>query len=228
MSKMSLQKVTQLIYLRHFLIVNQVIKELKSKTAQPLRILDIGCGDGWYWLSGPLSSLVKNKIIELHVLEAERLSSDLEDIAISHIGPAPDALRGLDDNLFDFVTCFDVIEHFPKHQGYQLLYEIDRISKFGSAIFTPNGFIWQPPSNNNSFNAHLSGWRPRELSSLGWSRIFSAGGFRSLYGPYGFSKLQNSNLIVRGLGLILDMFSLVHPRFGFAFLALSNKKNLRK
>lgn len=224
----NIRKLTQIIYLRHFLIVNQTIRELSAKRSQPIRVLDIGCGDGWYWLSGPLSGLIKDKIIELHVLEAEFLSLGLENIAKPHIGRAPEALRGFENDFFDFVACFDVIEHFPKDEGYHLLYEIDRISKYGSAIFTPNGFIWQPPSVNNFFNAHLSGWKPRELSTLGWSKVYSAGGYRQLYGPYGIPKLQNMNIFVRGIGLILDSISLIHPRFGFAFLAINRKKNLRK
>lgn len=228
MRTLNIRRLTQAVYLRHFLIVRRTISELRSKKSTPVRVLDIGCGDGWYWQSGPLSQLIDDKVIELYVLEAERLDSSLKNIATLHIGTAPEALHSMDSDYFDYVTCFDVIEHFPKHDGYQLLYEIDRIAKFGSAIFTPNGFIWQPPSSNNVFNAHLSGWKPKELSSLGWSKIHSAGGYRRLYGPYGFPKLQNTNYVLRALGLGLDLLSLIHPKFGFAFLALSNQKNLRK
>jgi hypothetical protein len=227
MKMFGIKDVVKSVYLRHFLIINRSIRYLESKAGKPLRVLDIGCGDGWYWRTGPLSDLVDSKVIELHVLEAERLDLELVNVAIPHIGSAPDALRAMKEDMFDFVTCFDVIEHFSKHDGYHLLYEIDRISKYGSAIFTPNGFIWQPPSKNNFFNAHLSGWTPKELSNLGWSKIYSAGGYRGLYGPYGVPKIRKGTLIFKIFGFAIDVLSLIHPRLGFAFLAINHQKNPR-
>jgi hypothetical protein len=73
-------------------------------------------------------------------------------------------------------VAFDLIEHLSREDGYKLLYEVDRISAFASLIFTPNGFVWQPPTEKNSFDAHLSGWTPSEFRRMGWSKLKGHGG----------------------------------------------------
>ena len=214
------------IYKRQFTIVARELNRLQANLQRPARILDIGCGNGWYWQSGILNSLISDGTIELHVLEAAPVHSALREICTYHHGIAPEGLNQFSDDYFDFITTFDVIEHFSKSEGYKLLYEMNRISKAGSSVFTPNGFVWQPPSANNPFNAHLSGWTPSELAKLGWNRTYSAGGVKFLRGPYGKSVINQDKKINQGIMVLLDTISVVNRRFGFAFLAISRKKNV--
>lgn len=214
------------LYMRQFRIVAREIRRIHRTKKVSIRLLDIGCGNGWYWRSGILNGLIADGTIELHVLEAAPVHSALREICIFHHGIAPEGLNQFSDDYFDFTTTFDVIEHFSKSEGYKLLYEMNRISREGSSVFTPNGFVWQPPSPNNPFNAHLSGWTPSELAKLGWNRTYSAGGVKFLRGPYGKSLMRQDKKINQGIMVLLDTISVVNRRFGFAFLAISRKKNV--
>ena len=213
------------LYKRQFTIVANELKRIYDVRQTTIKVLDIGCGNGWYWQSGELKNLILYDMIELHILEAAEVRTSLREICTVHRGIAPKDLSKFSDDYFDFTTTFDVLEHFSKSEGYKLLYEMNRISKEGSSIFTPNGFVWQPPSANNPFNAHLSGWKPKELAKLGWNRTHSAGGVKLLRGPYGKSLISQNTKINQALMVLLDTISIVDHRFGFAFLAISRKKN---
>ncbi len=140
-------------------------------------------------------------------------------------GHAPSDLAVFGDSVFDVVVCKNVIEHLPKHDGYLLLYEIDRICKFSSVLYTPNGFSWQPPSSNASFNAHLSGWTPRELKQLGWISQKGHVGLKSFFGPYATLRIKSS-FILKFLGLSYPFLQFI-PRFCYAFSAVKRLKNAR-
>ena len=219
-----IKKLHQACTLRHFNMVARELTRISYKQNSPVKVLDIGCGNGWYWKTGRLGELVETKVVELHVLEAAVPPESLAKISKVHQGKAPEALAIFKTNDFDFITTFDLIEHFPKHEGYQLLYELDRIAKHGSSVFTPNGFIWQPDSLNNKFNAHLSGWTPRELRKLGWKKQYSAGGLKFLHGAYGKLKVLNNGKMYFVTDLISNLIGNLHSDIGFAFLAISRKK----
>lgn len=214
------------LYKRQFTIVASEIERIYRAKRTTVKVLDIGCGNGWYWKSGVLGELISDGTIELHVLEAVNVPSALREICTFHKGVAPKDLSQFSSDFFDFTTTFDVIEHFSKSDGYKLLYEMNRISKEGSSVFTPNGFVWQPPSVNNPFNAHLSGWKPSELARIGWNRTYSAGGVKFLRGPYGKSLISEDKKINQGIMVLLDTISLLNCKFGFAFLAISRGKNI--
>ena len=209
-------------------MVADELLRISDSNQSPIKVLDIGCGNGWYWKTGPLGQLVSTKVIELHVLEVAQPPNSLALIATVHQGEAPQAMSIFQDDEFDFVTTFDLIEHFPKHQGYQLLYELDRIGKYGSSVFTPNGFVWQPGASNNKFNAHLSGWTPKELRRLGWETQYSAGGLKVLHGPYGRLKKLKSGTLYFAVELASNLLGNLHRNTGFAFLAVTRKKQPRQ
>jgi SAM-dependent methyltransferase len=228
MMKRILKALHRRLTLRHFGIVAREIRAISKSQQRIVKVLDIGCGNGWYWREGPLANLVGKELIELHILDAATPPEELAEIASVHEGVAPSSLRDFAVNEFDFVTTFDLIEHFPKHDGYRLLYELDRISRFGSSVFTPNGFVWQPESTNNVFNAHLSGWTPRELRKLGWRKQYSAGGVKVFHGPYGVLKFSSNGALGFVLNLLSNAFGNLNPNIGFAFLGISEKKNTRE
>ena len=55
--------------------------------------------------------------------------------------------------------------------------EMKRVAKHIAIIYTPNGFVIQPPDADNSFQEHLSGWDSHTLEALGYE---FAGGFSGL------------------------------------------------
>jgi SAM-dependent methyltransferase len=223
-----IRKINQLLSLRHFNLIAKELKRISSSMESPVKVLDVGCGNGWYWTTGRLGNLVDSKVIELHILDAAVPPKSLSLISKVHQGIAPETLARFSTNEFDFVTTFDLIEHFPKHLGYQLLYEIDRIASKGSSVFTPNGFVWQPGSENNPFNAHLSGWTSKELSRLGWDKQYSTSGLRLLHGPYGKLKINPVNKLSIGINFLSHVLGIMHKDIGFAVLSIATKKQPRE
>ena len=191
-----------------------------------VRILEIGPGPSHEWIEYLKLNPTKSHIT-LFDASPELLGKvNSEDFNAEYIeGIAPRDLTQFKTNSFDIVICKNVIEHMSKDDGYKLLYEIDRISRFSSVIFTPNGFVWQPPSFNAPFNAHLSGWNPRELKELGWDNLTGHVGLKICFGPYAVPKFT-SKFIQKLLGISYP-FQQKFPNYCFAFSAVKQGKNAR-
>jgi hypothetical protein len=206
----------------------QEIKQLGKKSTQ-LTILDLGAGSANYW------AYVQKKFpviqLELDLMDPaiiEGSACPLTNVSQSRIrGNIPKDLTAIPDDASDFVVAFDLIEHLPKDTGVLFLYELDRISSSISVVFTPNGFTWQPPSVNNLFNAHLSGWELRALRNLGWEKIRWHTDFQGLHGPYGMHKDWVKGWTLLGLGALLQILAWKAPGYVFAFSATKQTKNPR-
>jgi len=70
---------------------------------------------------------------------------------------------------FDLVTLFDVIEHFPKRQGFELLEKCERLTSKYILVQTPNGFMHQGPDHGNEFQRHHSGWFDHDFEGLAYT-----------------------------------------------------------
>jgi SAM-dependent methyltransferase len=222
------RKLTTLLPIRNLhVVINEI--ELAIKNSPSLKVLDIGAGSGWYWRE--IAETIPYITINLTLLDAAEIAENLSNIPnlkITRIqGYAPSDMLRISDNAFDLVLAFDLIEHLSKEEGYLLLYEVDRIAAISSVIYTPNGFIWQPPSRNNTFNAHISGWTPRELKDLGWNKIVGHNGLKQLRESYGIQKKWMRSWPVLELDALLCIISWKLPRFSFAFSAVKRSKNPR-
>lgn len=200
-----------------------------KKGKRPLRILDIGSGGAGYWgdvltaFGGQIELTLFDPKFPANFHELEQLST------VRHLsGLAPEGLAEIESDYFDICTAFDLIEHLSREDGYLLLYEIDRLTCGISIVFTPNGFVWQAPSSNNPFNAHISGWKPSELREMGWHAARGHTGFRRLFGPYGLSRLKSKPWIQ--LSYLSAIFVRFVPQLAFAFSCVrrhsEHEKNL--
>lgn len=211
----------------HFEVLTRLLCQLLGDSNRPIRVLDIGAGSAWYWRGGILGNLVSSGRVELSILEPANETKYSTSLVAKRIpGVAPESLVALDSGSFDVVMAFDVIEHLAKDQGYLLIYHMERLSAQAAIIFTPNGWVWQPPSSNNPFNAHVSGWKPNEFPrSLGW-KVIGQHGPKWAFGPYGISKpFFARNIFGR---TILESFSAITvlvPSTSYAFLGISFAKN---
>ncbi|MGQ9806343.1 MAG: class I SAM-dependent methyltransferase [Chlorobiales bacterium] len=88
---------------------------------------------------------------------------------------------------FDTVLASDVIEHFEKEEGLQLLRKIEKVARKKVIIFTPNGFQPQGEFDNNAYQQHRSGWTVKEMQSLGF-KVEGMMGFKPLRGEFGEVK----------------------------------------
>jgi SAM-dependent methyltransferase len=114
--------------------------------------LDLGCGRGEY---GP--------ILKKHVDWLVGVDKKVDRLSLA-IRNGYDAVIRVDalefpTNEYDVVFLFDVIEHLPKHVGYDLLNRIR-----GKAVYltTPSTFF------PLAWDGHVSIWTVEELSSLGF------------------------------------------------------------
>jgi ubiquinone/menaquinone biosynthesis C-methylase UbiE len=206
--------------------LNKIAQISKGET---IKVLDIGAGSAWYWEE--IANEITNFSLEVTLLDAVQLDSKLsrhQQLEFRRlVGTAPESLTEITANEFDLVVAFDLIEHLSKENGYKLLYEIDRISENSSMLFTPNGYVWQPPSMNNPFNAHISGWTPSELRKLGWDQLRGHTGLRVLREPYGLEKKIVKYWPMSELDALLKLASFRMPRFAFAYSAVKRVKNPR-
>ena len=210
----------------HFMQLSRELNRVSKGRA--IEIIDIGSGSAHYWREGPLFDFLLVTKSKLTLLDANPDSQDevssggpkIEKI----VGEAPVALIGISENYVDVALAFDVTEHLSKEDGYKLLYEMERISKYSVIIFTPNGFVWQPPSENNEFNAHISGWTPKEFQQLGWDKITGHVGPKMFFGPYAELTLKRFVLLYKVFHRLINMLVFYKPRYAFSFLAILQHK----
>jgi SAM-dependent methyltransferase len=212
-------------------VTDLLINEIKHLAQQQneISILDLGAGSAEYWQKAlERYPKIAFKLVLMDAVPIEVTRLNAQNVEVSRLnGLVPQDLEKVNDSSFDLVIAFDLIEHLSKNDGYILLYEIDRISSTTSIIFTPYGFVWQPPSFNNSFNAHISGWTPSELKKLGWKKLRGHTGFRCMYGPYGLPKNWVKGWVFLEVDALLKILGWKIPRASFAFSATKRVKNRR-
>lgn len=76
---------------------------------------------------------------------------------------------------FDFIIAIDFIEHLEKDDGFNFLNWIEEHANCGVAIYTPNGFLYQPHIQDGDFQKHLSGWNIDDFKSKGYTCNGGAG-----------------------------------------------------
>ena len=84
---------------------------------------------------------------------------------------------------FDCVVALDVIEHVEKKDGHALLKAMESIASRRVIVFTPNGFLFQPPAPDNPYQEHVSGWEVEDFLKLGY-RVKGVNGWKPLRGPF--------------------------------------------
>jgi hypothetical protein len=210
----------------HFLQLSRELNRVSKGRA--IAIIDIGSGSAHYWQKGPLFDFLSSTKSKLTLLDA---NPDSRDEVSSNgpkikkiVGEAPFALTKIEENYVDVALALDVIEHLSKEDGYKLLYEMERISRHSVIIFTPNGFVWQPPSQNNEFNAHISGLTPKEFQQLGWDKISGHVGPKMYFGPYAELSHRRFLLFYKIFRRLINIIVVYKPKYAISFLAVLQHK----
>ncbi|MCX6881630.1 MAG: methyltransferase domain-containing protein [Verrucomicrobia bacterium] len=76
---------------------------------------------------------------------------------------------------FDIVSLYGVIEHVPKHLGFELLRRCEQLTSKYVILETPNGFVEQGPEFGNEFQRHLSGWFIHDFEGIGYENFGTTG-----------------------------------------------------
>jgi hypothetical protein len=181
-------------------------------------LLDIGCGERSP-IVGFSKSIARTTGVDSHLPSIERsraagIHTDCVQMNISEIG-SRFALRS-----FDCVVALDVIEHFEKEDGLRLLDAMERIARKKVVVFTPNGFVAQPPTSDNPHQLHRSGWTVAEMRARGYD-VVGIGGWRPLRGAYANPRIRPFWLTER-LSLLTERF--FEPRPERAYQILCTKR----
>lgn len=122
----------------------------------------------------------------------------------------------------DTVLASCVLEHLPKSDGYLLLSEMKRVCKRRAIIFTPNGFVPQPPDIDNPANEHKSGWSVEDLRSFDFRAISGLYGHKRLRGSFGLPVIRPM-LIGDLLAKTTSRLAYRFPRFSYQIIAVYDK-----
>jgi ubiquinone/menaquinone biosynthesis C-methylase UbiE len=186
------------------------------------KVLDIGGGSGLFWAE----ILQRYPSLKLTIVDPFEIGL-LQDYSHERIQRLwQEELPSISDESYDIVTAIDLLEHLPKHEARLLLYQAQRVSRGAVVAYTPNGFLWQPPSVNNAFNAHISGWSFGDLKEFGFRFVRGHVGWKRLFGPYSMRKeklfLFPFTVPMMALSYILATRL---PRSAYAFSAWLDRKD---
>jgi hypothetical protein len=179
-------------------------------------VLDVGCGEEAALLRR-VPGIPRSVGVDMHVPEpgskpprhSEYIRMDVRSIG-ERFEPAS----------FDSVVAIDVIEHLSRGDGLALLEAMEKIAARRVIVFTPNGFLPQPPDPDNAHQEHISGWEVKDFIARGY-RVLGMNGWKPLRGDYAEIRWRPYRLWHR---LSLMTNGLVESRPGHAFQLLCVKE----
>lgn len=178
-------------------------------------LLDVGCGS-----ASPLERL------EGRVGYSVGVDIHEGDVRASRVLGIHDAYAVLDvqelrsafpPDSFDCVLASDLIEHLEKETGFELISAMEDLARRRVLIFTPNGFLAQPPDPDNPWQEHVSGWTVDEFHRLGYE-VVGVNGWRPLRTMYAEIRFRPARLWER-VSLLTQPVTERNPRQAFQLLA---------
>ena len=153
-------------------------------------VLEVGAGAGSYLRS--IGRPLKITGIDIHeesLLQGVRRKMFDEVV----VGNALELDRLFPPGSFDAVTAFDFIEHLEKNEGCEFLDNCEKVARKAVIVFTPNGFLEQPPAKDNPFQEHRSGWTFKEMAERGYV-VRGVNGVKWLSGMYNMPRIKPVSL----------------------------------
>jgi len=178
-------------------------------------LLDVGCGD-----DSPVQFLspdiykVGVDIFEPSIKASKKknLHSDYVKLNVLEIGDY------FEESSFDCAVATDLIEHLEKKDGYELIRQMEKVSRKRIVLFTPNGFLEQGEYNQNPWQIHHSGWTPGEMEEMGF-KVYGINGMKNLRGEYSRIKYK-PYLLFRILSDITQFYTKNRPEHAFQILCV--------
>jgi len=140
-------------------------------------LLDIGCGEGSH-VCGIASQIEYSVGIDSFGPSLE-IAKQRGVYTETKLMSASDVRNVFDNDSFDCVVAFDLIEHLEKADGWRLLRNMESLATKKVIVFTPNGFLPQGPLHDNKYQVHRSGWSVSEMRMCGY-RVFGIHGIKPL------------------------------------------------
>lgn len=187
--------------------VSFIIKCVESirGNCQNLRILDLGCGDGWIsYLLSPYGDVVGTDFAPTTLDTArqkygESVTFHLADPNYSHLGIG-------EDTKFDIVVSSEVIEHVQNHDAF--VKQIHNFLTIGGhcILTTPNANVWEAYKQHKTPQPIENWLSPQELEE-----VFTQNGFviQKHSGWVNWSYPYNLISVILGKSKVRKLFRLV-------------------
>ena len=180
-------------------------------------LLDVGCGD-----DSPVQFLspdiykVGVDIFEPSIKASKKknIHSDYVKLNVLAIGDY------FEESSFDCAVATDLIEHLNKKDGYELIRQMEKVSRKRIVLFTPNGFLEQGEYNQNPWQIHHSGWTPEEMEEMGF-KVYGINGMKNLRGEYSRIKYR-PYLFFRLLSDVTQFYTKNRPEHAFQILCVKD------
>ena len=173
--------------------ITPLLDIIMDLSPRPGRVLDVGVGFGkfgflckeylTFWDRPEPNSQVRVDGIEAF---PDYLGPIQQEIYNSlHIGDARDLLPRFPDDEYDLVLLIDVLEHFTRGDGLNVLSECRRIGKV-VIVCTPSWFFPQQDAFGNPYERHRSLWCRKDFRRMGASKVTHADGWLAVFAkpPY--------------------------------------------
>jgi len=136
------------------------------------RLLDVGCGYGWFGYKLRVEYRFNEPIIGFDIykpyIEQIKHIKVYEDFIVGDARYLP-----FRNGAFDIVLAAEIIEHLDKRDGLKLIRECERVSRELTILTTPRGFYPQNSYGKNPFEIHRSGWTEKDFCELGFTWMFA-------------------------------------------------------
>jgi len=192
--------------------------ELEKVIIPCKNLLDLGCGS-----NSPIQYFSKKcycvgiDIYEKNIEESKskKIHNEYFQIDVLNIN------EHFQPNSFDCVVALDLIEHFPKDKGIQLIKVMENVAKRRIVLFTPNGFVPQH-DEKNPWNRHKSGWTVEEMRSRGY-KVIGMNGLKYLKGEFAAPRYK-PRLLWYLISEITQLFVRNRPKLAYQILCVKEKQ----
>jgi SAM-dependent methyltransferase len=178
-------------------------------------VLDVGCGEASPLATVGAGGFTVGVDLAWPALAAARARGTHTALVR---GDAAAVARFFRPRSFDAVVALDVVEHLEAGAARALLAALEGLARRRVVVFTPNGFVPQPATPENPWQAHRSGFGTGDLRALGY-RVRGIHGLGCLCGPYGESRFTPAALWRRVSDLTAPLVYPL-PRLAFALLGV--------
>lgn len=193
------------------------LKLIEEELSDCATVVDLGCGP-----LSPLRKIRGKTLIGVDVHEPSIELSRQRNIHNSYFtGTAEEFLAERGENSVDAIVMLDLIEHFQKSAGLRLLQVAEAVARKKVLIFTPSGFVPQPPTPENPWQEHKSGWTSSEFTDLGY-RVVGSSGWKPMRGMY--ARWRRPKLLCALISKLSEPIVRHYPDHAFALHAIKSLK----